>query len=46
MSNQSVIIDGVRSPIGMKNGQLLGTRPDDLAAKVVAGLMERNPFNK
>ena len=21
MSNQSVIIDGVRSPIGMKNGQ-------------------------
>jgi len=43
MSNQSVIIDGVRSPIGMKNGQLLGTRPDDLAAKVVAGLMERNP---
>ena len=43
MSNQSVIIDGVRSPIGMKNGQLLGTRPDDLAAKVVAVLRERNP---
>ena len=30
MSNKSVIIDGVRSPIGMKNGAIVGMRPDDL----------------
>ncbi len=30
MSNKSVIIDGVRSPIGMKNGVIVGMRPDDL----------------
>ena len=43
MSNKSVIIDGVRSPIGMKNGAIVGMRPDDLAAQVVSGLMKRNP---
>jgi len=43
MSKQSVIIDGVRSPIGMKNGALVGSRPDDIAAQVVSGLMRRNP---
>ena len=43
MSKQSVIIDGVRSPIGMKNGAIVGTRPDDIAAQVVSGLMKRNP---
>lgn len=42
MSKQSVIIDGVRSPIGMKNGALVGTRPDDIAAQIVSGLMRRN----
>ena len=43
MSNKSVIIDGVRSPIGMKNGAIVGMRPDDLAAQVVSGLRKRNP---
>ena len=42
MSNKSVIIDGVRSPIGSKNGDMIGMRPDDIAAQVVKGLLERN----
>jgi len=42
MSNKSVIIDGVRSPIGSKNGKMIGMRPDDIAAQVVKGLLERN----
>ena len=36
------IIDGVRSPIGMKNGQMIGVRPDDLAADTIKVLLERN----
>jgi acetyl-CoA acetyltransferase family protein len=40
--NKSVIIDAVRSPIGIKNGNLVGIRPDDLAAQVVKALLERN----
>ena len=43
MSNQAVIIDATRSPIGVKNGEMVGIRPDDLAAQVVKGLMDRNP---
>lgn len=39
---QSVIVDAVRSPIGIKNGQLVGVRPDDLAAQVVKGLLARH----
>jgi acetyl-CoA acyltransferase len=42
MNNKSVIIDGVRSPIGSKNGEMIGMRPDDIAAQVVKGLLERN----
>jgi len=42
MSNKAVIIDAVRSPIGVKNGNLVGIRPDDLAAQVVKGLLGRN----
>jgi len=42
MENKAVIIDATRSPIGMKNGEMVGIRPDDLAAQVVKGLMERN----
>jgi len=42
MSNKSVIIDCVRSPIGSKNGEMIGMRPDDIAAQVVKGLLERN----
>jgi len=40
--SKSVIIDAVRSPIGLKNGKLVGIRPDDLSAQVIIGLLERN----
>jgi acetyl-CoA acyltransferase len=40
--SESVIIDAVRSPIGVKNGKLIGIRPDDLSAQVVKQLLERN----
>ena len=42
MNKKSVIVDAVRSPIGIKNGNLVGIRPDDLAAQIVKGLLERN----
>ena len=42
MSKDTFIIDGLRSPIGLKNGNLVGMRPDDLASNVVRGLLERN----
>lgn len=38
----SVIVDGVRSPIGLKNGNMVGILPDDLSAQVIKKLMERN----
>ena len=40
--SKSVIIDGVRSPIGTKNGEMIGMRPDDITAQVIKGLLERN----
>ena len=40
--SKSVIIDAVRSPIGLKNGPMIGIRPDDLAGQVVKGLLDRN----
>tara|TARA_X000000368_G_scaffold8130_1_gene6339 strand:- start:342 stop:1472 length:1131 start_codon:yes stop_codon:yes gene_type:complete len=40
--NSSVIIDGGRSPIGLKNGKLIGMRADDLCASVVQKLLNRN----
>jgi len=40
--SDSVIIDAARSPIGIKNGNLVGIRPDDLTSQVVCGLMNRN----
>ena len=39
----SVIIDGVRSPMGVKNGKMIGMRSDDLTANLVKALLERNP---
>ena len=42
MSVDSFIIDGSRSPIGTKNGQMVGVRSDDLTAQVILGLMKRN----
>ena len=44
--SKSVIVDAVRSPIGLKNGEMIGVRPDDLAAQVVKGLLGRNPTIK
>ena len=38
----TVIIDGARTPIGMKNGKLIGMRPDDLSAILIKQLLERN----
>ena len=40
--NNSVIIDGARSPIGLKNGKLIGMRADDLCSSVVKQLLDRN----
>ena len=42
MSDSSYIIDGARSPIGLKNGEMIGIRSDDLTAMIIKGLMERN----
>jgi acetyl-CoA acyltransferase len=38
-----VIIDAVRSPVGMKKGKMLGLRADELMARVLVGLLGRNP---
>lgn len=38
----SVIIDAVRSPIGVKGGGMIGIRADDLVAQVLKSLLERN----
>lgn len=40
--NNSVIIDGGRSPIGLKNGKLIGMRADDLSSDVIKKLIKRN----
>ena len=40
--SKSFIIDAVRSPIGLKNGEMIGVRPDDLTAQVIKGLLARN----
>ncbi len=37
------IVDGIRTPIGSFGGSLSHFRPDDLAAHVIARLIERNP---
>jgi len=39
----TVIIDAARSPMGVKKGNMIGIRPDELAAQVVAALLKRNP---
>ena len=44
MNNRfTVIIDGVRSPIGLKNGKMVGLRSDDLTAQTIKALLKRNP---
>ncbi|MCF7796344.1 MAG: thiolase family protein [Lentisphaeria bacterium] len=42
----SVIVDAVRSPIGVKKGKMMGMRPDEVTATVVRALFERNPAVK
>jgi len=39
------IIDGVRTPIGRHGGALAPVRPDDLAARVIEGLLERTELD-
>ena len=43
MSRAVFILDAVRTPIGRYGGALAGVRPDDLAAHVVRGLVDRVP---
>ena len=38
----AVIVDALRTPIGRYAGVLAPVRPDDLAARVIAGAVERN----
>ncbi|RMG54165.1 MAG: thiolase family protein [Acidobacteria bacterium] len=46
MTNQPVIVDGVRTPIGRYGGVLKDVRPDDLAALVIARVVERTGIPK
>tara|TARA_B100000614_G_scaffold262807_1_gene298704 strand:- start:451 stop:1605 length:1155 start_codon:yes stop_codon:yes gene_type:complete len=39
----TVLVDGVRSPIGIKNGKMIGLRSDDLTSDIIKVLLERNP---
>jgi 3-oxoadipyl-CoA thiolase len=39
---EAFLIDAVRTPMGRYAGVLSGVRPDDLAARVIAALIERN----
>ncbi len=43
MNRSSVIVDAVRSPMGVKKGKLIGIRADELAVQVVKALFERQP---
>ncbi len=42
---EAVLIDGVRTPIGALGGALAAVRPDDMAALVLRGLVERTGIN-
>jgi len=39
---EAFIVDAVRTPVGGYRGSLSGVRPDDLAARVIAAVVERN----
>ncbi len=41
--NDAYLCDAIRTPIGRYGGSLSPVRPDDLAAIVLASLLERNP---
>ncbi len=38
---EAVIVEGVRTPVGKRNGALNGIRPDDLAAMAIEELLKR-----
>ena len=40
--SEAVLVDAIRTPIGNLNGALAAVRPDDLAALVIAAIVERN----
>ena len=42
MTNEAVILDALRTPIGKKDGALAQWRPDDLAGEVMSALVKRN----
>jgi acetyl-CoA acyltransferase len=43
MTEDVFVLDAVRTPIGRHGGALAGVRPDDLAAGVIAALVQRSP---
>jgi len=43
MTNDVFIADAVRTPIGRYGGALAAIRPDDLAATVIGGILNRSP---
>ncbi len=38
----SYILDTARTPIGLKNGNMVGLRPDDLASDTIKAILDRN----
>ena len=43
MAKYAYIVDAVRSPMGVKKGEMIGIRPDELSAQTVKALLARNP---
>lgn len=43
MSKSVYVLDILRTPVGKYGGTLAAVRPDDLAARVISGLLLRNP---
>ena len=48
MSKRTIIADAARTPIGLKNGKMIGIRPDDLSGNLLKALLYRNKdkYNK
>ena len=42
---EAYIYEGLRSPLGKRNGMLAGTRPDDLLAEVLAALIRQTEID-
>ena len=45
MRSEALIVDAVRSPIGRRNGSLAGSRADELAGRVLNGLVARQDLD-